>query len=182
MSATSGDTTVRRIILRTVWLALAGGGLLASPLLHAAQCGFTTSGLAFGPYDPLAAGNDVASGSITVTCSALTGRERNRGFIATLALSTGSSGSYAARTLRSASDTLRYNLYLDAAYTTVFGDDTAGTQLVRLCYRGRRGDPCGGAGLAAGTPHTVPVYGRIPASQDVASGGFIDNLVATVSF
>jgi spore coat protein U-like protein len=42
--------------------------------------------------------------------------------------STGSSGTYALRTLRSGANVLNYNLYFDAAYTQVRGDGTNGTQ------------------------------------------------------
>lgn len=157
------------------------GMCLAAPL-RAAQCSIQTTGLSFGTYDPLGPAADTANGTLRLTCSATKNNERRNGFSASIALSTGSSGSYAARTLRTAADTLRYNLYLDAAYTTVFGDGTGGSLASSLCYRGSRRDPCGGSGLASGTPHNVTVYGRIPAGQDIAPGGFIDNLVATVTF
>lgn len=170
-------------VMRVAALALVAlcGLCLAAPL-RAAQCSIQTTGLSFGTYDPLAAAADTANGTLRVTCNATKNRERRNGFSATVTLSAGSSGSYAARTLRTATDTLRYNLYLDAAYTTVFGDDSGGSLASPLCYRGSRRDPCGGSGLASGTPHSVTVYGRIPAGQDVAPGGFIDNLVATVAF
>lgn len=157
------------------------GMCLAAPL-RAAQCSIQTTGLSFATYDPLAPAADTANGTVRLICSATKNIESRNGFSALLTLSAGSSGSYAARTLRTAADTLRYNLYLDAAYTTVFGDGSGGSLASTLCYRGSRRDPCGGSGLTSGTPHDVTVYGRIPAGQDVAPGGFIDNLIATVTF
>ncbi|HEX7112095.1 MAG TPA: spore coat U domain-containing protein [Mizugakiibacter sp.] len=165
-----------------VLTAIALGGMCLAAPLRAAQCSIQTSGLTFGTYDPLAPAADAANGTLRLTCNAIKNKEKRNGFSATVTLSAGSSGSYAARTLRTTADTLRYNLYLDAALTTVFGDGTGGSLASSLCYRGNRRDPCGGSGLTSGTPHNVTVYGQIPAGQDVAPGGFIDNLVATVIF
>lgn len=150
--------------------------------LWAATCSVSTTGLGFGVYDPLASTAATANGALTVTCSATKNNELRNGFWGLLTLSTGSSGSYAARTLRTATDTLRYNLYADAAYSTVLGDGSGGSQAQMLCYRGSRRDPCGGNGLNGGSPHNVTVYGQIPAGQDVGPGGFVDNLVATIAF
>ncbi|GAP66690.1 putative lipoprotein [Mizugakiibacter sediminis] len=180
MSARSGRA-MARCGTRLAGAAVIACALLAMPA-RGAQCSFSTAGLGFGVYDPLAAGADTANGTLTVTCSARTGGERRNGFTATLSLSIGSSGSYAARTLRGGGDVLRYNLYLDAAYTTVFGDGSAGTLPMTLCYRGSRRDPCGGGGLTAGVAHSITVYGNLPPAQDVAPGSYADNLVATLTF
>jgi spore coat protein U-like protein len=83
-------------------------------------------------------------------------------------LSTGSSGSYAARTLRSGAFELPYNLYLDAARTQVWGDGSAGTFT---------DSPNPG-----NVTRTIPVYGRIPPLQDAAAGTYSDTIVVTFVF
>lgn len=39
----------------------------------------------------------------------------------------GSSGSYTNRTLTKGASSLNYNLYIDPAYSTIWGNDTSGT-------------------------------------------------------
>jgi spore coat protein U-like protein len=68
-------------------------------------------------------------------------------------------------------DTAAYNLYLDAARSTVWGDGTAGTSTARLSVLALV--------LAAGA---MPVYGRMPPKQDLRVGSYSDGIVATISF
>lgn len=128
-----------------------------APALAWANCGVSTSGVAFGAYDPFAAQHLDSAGTISVSCDAPTAY--------TIALSTGS-GSFALRTLLSGAHQLGYNLYVDPARTIVWGDGSASTSTV--------------PGNDSGAVHTV--YGRIPARQNVHIGSYSDSLVITVSF
>ncbi|HEX4737447.1 MAG TPA: spore coat U domain-containing protein [Allosphingosinicella sp.] len=62
---------------------------------------------------------------------------------------------------------LGYALYRDAARTQNWGNIVGTDTLV---------------GTGSGSPQIVNVFGRIPASQSAASGGYVDTIVATVTF
>jgi spore coat protein U-like protein len=159
---------------RPVWLTLT---LLAS-LLHASlatalvSCTTSAGGVNFGVYNPLSAAAAVANGSVNVTCNLLSGGSSNVSL--NVSLSTGSSGSFATRSLSSGSYALGYNLYWSTAYTQVWGDGTGGsfygTAALLLT-------PASPTQTVTGT-----VYGRIPATQDVGEGVYNDTIVVTVSY
>jgi spore coat protein U-like protein len=89
-------------------------------------------------------------------------------------LSTGSSGTYANRTMTGPGGTLVYNLYTEnTTYTTVWGDTTNST--------GR----LGGTGAGMGSPQLLTVHGRLLASQNtglIDAGNFADTITATVVY
>ena len=89
-------------------------------------CTTTTSNVAFGNYSPMSFGNTDTTGNIKVSCGGVASVLEPFN----IAFSAGSSGSFANRRLRSGSNTLNYNLYTDAGYTTVWGDGTGGSQSV----------------------------------------------------
>src|SRR4030081_624261 len=76
---------------------------------------------AFGAYDTI--NPKSSTSSITVTC---TTDNSPKTISYTVKLSAGP-GSYATRQMTGAGDTLTYNLYTNAAHTTIWGDATAGT-------------------------------------------------------
>jgi spore coat protein U-like protein len=132
-----------------------------------ASCSISTGALAFGSYDPVGANSATAldaSGSVIVTCTngAATTVTLGQGSNA----NTGSSDAAPLRRMQSAGNFLSYALYQDAAHTSVWGN-TAGT---------------GVGHTGSGTATTVPVYGRIAAGQNVASGSYADTVVATITF
>jgi spore coat protein U-like protein len=63
---------------------------------------------------------------------------------------------------------LTYELYKDAAYSTVWGN-TVGTGLDTGAAPNRN-------------PRNFTVYGSVPAAQDVTVGSYADTVVATVNF
>lgn len=130
----------------------------------AAQCAIdSVSPVGFGNYDPLATAPLDSSGSVTYKCLL--------SLTVTIDLSTGSSASYAARTMKHASgDALAYNLYFDAARLTVWGN-AAGNGTVHY-----------GPIIALLTAVTVPIFGRVPAKQDVRVGNYSDTIVVTLNY
>jgi spore coat protein U-like protein len=120
----------------------------------------TASGPAFGTYDILSSAPLDAVGTVSYRC---TGGSRP-----TVQLSTGSSGTYLARTLRNGTSRLEYNLYLDAARSMVWGDGSAGT-FTDFPQSGNRA-------------RSIFIYGRIPARQDPAVGSHSDSIVVTFVF
>jgi spore coat protein U-like protein len=143
--------------------------LLATAPAHAAvsSCTVTATGVDFGVYDPTVATPTVSTGTISVSC-AVTGATGHNPV--TVALSAGNSGSFTSRTLVSGTDFLNYNLFIDAAYSQVWGDGT-GVSLTNTIFvtPGRQS-------------FTANVYGMMPAAQSSGSGSFNDTITVSVSF
>jgi spore coat protein U-like protein len=145
-------------------------------LTHAASCTVTATSVAFGVYASPGGVQTDSSGTVTVTCTP--------DFILlacktpyTVSLSQGGAASYAPRKLASGANTLNYNLYTNAARSTVWGDGSGGSSTVvgtvstsilsLLC-------------LSGSNNHTV--YSRIPAAQSVAAGAYADTITVTVTY
>ncbi|WP_293393774.1 spore coat U domain-containing protein [Nevskia sp.] len=138
------------------WLPLPSEALLAS-------CTASSSSVAFGGYDPISPSADFANGSVTVSCTGV-------GLLVSyrILLAGGGSGSTASRTLNAGGNTLPYNVYTSAGYSTVWDNVTGVT---------------GGFLIAlGGTSMTHTVYGRILAQQPAAAGSYADSLVITVNY
>lgn len=163
------------------WILLVVAGCF-SPTLRAASCSISAPGLIFtNSYDPTSAADVTGIGSTVVNCS-YTGIDILIGFTVNISLSQGSSGTYSTRTLKQGIQSLAYNLYMSPTATgTVFGDGSAGTSTYTLCYPGLFVG-CSGNQGTGGQAYTVPVYGRLPAGQDIGAGSYSDNLIATVTF
>lgn len=145
--------------------------LLASPPAAALglNCSASTTGVAFGNYDPTNSLPTSAVGNVRVSCTVV--------LVSVLAqinisLSPGGSGSFVPRKLTSGANQLNYNLYTNVLNTTVWGDGTGSTGIVTQNV------------LIAvlGTIVDNPVYGSIAAGQYVPPGGYGDSIVVTVEF
>lgn len=143
----------------------------------AESCTVSATGVAFGAYDPRTGAPLNALGSMTVVCQ---GNE----IPVTITLTTGSSNTYANRTMRNGAEVMSYNLYLDAARTIVFGNGTGGSQS-STCITGRAtsGIGCTGSNPGGlGRQFVRPIHGQIPGSQDVGGGTYSDTIFYTVTF
>jgi spore coat protein U-like protein len=144
------------------------------PVAYAAvtfTCTVSATAIAFGNYNPLSPTGDAAAGSWTVTCNAIgTGSATVAG---TLTLSTGLSGRYSARTMKSGANSLQYNIYLTPSYAQIIGDGSAGTYA-----------PSDSGTVTAGQVYQVTgtMYGLVPPSQDVPPGSYTDSIVVTVTY
>lgn len=138
-------------------LLLAITALLCDVPAQAAICTLSTSGVAFGSYDPLDSADKRSAGIVRLTC--------DEPVSATIALSHNSPAS-AARALTNGSDQLVYELYADPQRTSVWGDGSGGGSPVTLT-----GD---------GTDRSI--YGVIPARQRVSAGTYVDTIMMTVSY
>lgn len=139
--------------------------LMLSPSANAllASCTTSSTGVAFGSYNPISASPTSASGTVTVSCTGI-------GLLVsyTILLSGGGSGTVASRRMNAGASMLPYNVYTSAAYTTVW-DNSTGVS--------------GGFLIGLGTTsfnHTV--YGRILAQQPARAGAYSDSLVITVNY
>lgn len=126
------------------------------------SCLVSATNLAFGNYDPLAAGPTDGASTVTVQCTLLTP------FTIGLNAGTGTGATVAARKMTKGGDTLTYSLYQDVTRTTTVWGNTPGTDTVASA----------GTGIAV----AFPVYGRIPAAQSVNTGSYADTITVTVNF
>jgi spore coat protein U-like protein len=124
-----------------------------------------SAGLDFGTYDPIvanASADKTGSGSISTTCT--------NGYDATIKLGqganadTGSTDAAPLRRMAGGTDFLSYDLYSDAGNTTQW-DNATGLVVAQT-----------------GTAVVTPVYGVIPAGQNVGVATYTDTVVATVEF
>ena len=124
-----------------------------------ASCSVVGGTLAFGNYDPIAAGPTDGSLQISVRCT--------RNTTAEIGLALGSNASGAVRRMTNGADFLSYELFKDPARTIVWGN--AGTDRVQY--------------VAANNAFAnFTVQGRVSALQDVPVGGFTDTVTITVTF
>jgi spore coat protein U-like protein len=128
------------------------------------NCSITTIAVGFPAYDPIvthaATPDDSTTGSVTVTCT--------KGAVTTIGLGLGANVAGTQMRMVNGTNYLNYALYQDAGHATVWG--TAGAGLLT---------PVAAPSKA---PRTFPVYGRIPAAQDLPAGTYTDTVVATVNF
>jgi spore coat protein U-like protein len=134
---------------------------LLAPATGHAVCSVSASGVAFSVYNPFSGAPTNATGTVTVNCSQFFGAY-------TIAINAG--GSLSNRWMLFGSGSLAYQLYVDAAHTTVWGDGAGGSVAVNsgTCF--------------AKCNTTYTVHGRIPARQAVGPGIYGDTIVVTVTF
>jgi len=146
--------------------ALAGLLGIAASALAAIDCFFSgTSGVNFGAYNVFQATPTDATGSLTYNCKGV-----GPTAVITIDLSRGTAPTYTPRQLRKGTEGLNYNLYLDAATTTIWGDGTGGTSHYGPIHP------------STNVNVTLTIYGRIPAGQNVSAGSYADTITATVNF
>lgn len=129
------------------------------------NCLISATALNLGTFD--GSNNLDSTSTVSVRCTS--------GTPFTVNLSTGSSGSYAARTLGNGTDTLSYNLYTSATHSTVWGDGSGSTDNVGG----------NGAGLAAANAVDLTVFGYLDATANtgpVGAGTYTDTIVASVVY
>jgi spore coat protein U-like protein len=143
--------------------AQAATGSLISTATIGKVCVLTAGAVAFGNYDPVGVNSSTAldqSGSFTVACT------KNTSY--TVSLGTGLHAAGSTRQMSSGGSTpdyLAYELYLDAARTTVWNSTNMAS------------------GTAANiSPVTLTVYGRIAPHQNVGAGSYTDTVFSTVNF
>jgi len=158
------------LLLLCAGVAMAGSA--SKPLNVKAQvnanCNITTADIDFGTYDPVSANvstDALASGGVALVCTkGATG--------VTVGLGLGGNASGSNRNMSNGTDALHYELYQDAAHSTVWASSGAGLQTWAAF----------GTIASQGTGVSKTVYGRVFAAQDVSVGAYTDSVTATVNF
>ena len=146
-------------------LAILAGALRADDAFaqQVASCTISANSVSFGTYNVFDGTALDSTGTITYSCN-------NAASNITISLSKGASSTYSNRVMTKGSEQLGYNLYLNAARTTIWGDGTSGTSVYT------RANPPNNSNV------NVTVYGRVVAGQDVSAGSFADTISATINF
>jgi len=119
-------------------------------------------GVGFGSFNPLTDLPRDTIGHIHYNCT-------NVGNI-WIDLSKGYSSSYA-RFMKSGTKELLYNLYLDEAHATIWGDKSVGTD-----HYATATPPSNGVDV------DVSVHGNIPVQQNISAGTYTDTIQVTITF
>lgn len=151
-------------------------GALGAFDARAHTCTVVATPLAFGGYASPAGPRVDSTASVQVNCTP-TYLLLACSVSYTLSISHGNVGTPGARQMAAGAGRLRYDLYNNAARTIPWGDGGGGGGVVGgSITSGLLGLVC-----APGTRnHTV--YGRIPASQNVPSGLYQDQVVLTITY
>lgn len=144
--------------------ALAAAALAGVGAARAASCSFSSvTGVSFGSYDVFASAPTDGAGNIAYECTG--------GATVMITLSRGNAASFNPRQmLKMGGATLDYNLYLDGAFSAIWGDGTAST----FVY--------GPISPPDNSIIMVPIFGRMPANQDAQIGSYSDTITATINF
>jgi spore coat protein U-like protein len=146
-------------------LRLAAPMVLVVAPLYGGNCRWEAAptAIAFGTYSVFGTVNLASTSQFTVRCNPNTSGR--------LTLSTGGSGTFTPRQMASGGNTGDYNLYLDPAGTTIWGDNSGGSISYDV-FNGTPGDKL----------FTDFIYGIVPFGQDLAPGNYADTVFATLSW
>ena len=134
-----------------------------TPFSAYAACSLTSTTILFGSYDIFSSAPLDTLGQIIFRCG---NTDRN----VSISLDKGGASTFNPRRMLNGASTLNYNLYLDAARTTIWGDGTGGTQNFFV------GNPANNQDIS------IPLYGRIPAGQGTSAGSYSNTLTVTINF
>ena len=163
---------MKRLCLTVLMLLGALGAFDA----HAHSCTVQSTPLAFGGYVSPGGARVDSTASVQVNCTP-TYLLLACSVSYTLAISHGTQGTPGARQMAAGAGRLRYDLYRDAARSIAWGDGGGGGGVVGgSISSGLLGLVC-----APGTRHHT-VYGRVPASQNVPTGSYQDQVVLTITY
>jgi len=125
------------------------------------NCNISATNLSFAATSVLSTAL-TATGSITAQCT--------NGDAYRIALNGGATGNVAARQMARSGGggTVNYQLYVDSAHTSAWGDGTGGTAMA--------------TGTGTGNQQVLNVYGVVPAQTSPAPGSYSDTITATISF
>lgn len=138
--------------------------LLSASLAWADHCQLNVQPVNFGFYDIFSPVSTDTFAGLTVNCAV--------GTLYRVSFSPGlySNGQFNNRRMLGSNgrDYLRYNLFLEPAHVTLWGDGTAGSSIISR--------------ISTTVPDVLPVYGRISPLQMVSPGEYRDSIIVTVEW
>ena len=131
----------------------------------AVKCTINTVPVAFGSYNVFSSSVLTSVGNVNIRCTGIGGGTSP----VSVSLNPGNSGNFQPRKMLRGLETLNYNLYLDPGGSQIWGDGTSGTQKFS-------------ATTSNNQTLNLPIFGRMPAGQDVSVGIYSDTIIATINF
>lgn len=137
-------------------------------------CTASATPVAFGTYNPITGVQNTSTGTVSVSCYGLL---LALNITYSVSLSTGSSGTYTARTMKNGTPAIAYNLYLNPTYATVWSN-VSPTNTVQDGYLLQ---------ILVPTVRSYTVYGRIlplanQTPSNITTGSYSDTITATVTY
>jgi len=134
---------------------------------NAVNCSVSATPVSFINYDVFSTIPTYSTGTVSVSCN----NPGNKPMPVTIAISSGSSGTFNPRLMNAAigTDRLNYFIFTDATRTVIWGDGTGGTSIVSNT-------------VSKTAPWNATLYGSLPQRQNVSAGNYSDTLVVTVTW
>ncbi len=156
-------------------LALGVGLWAVASSVMAGSCVVSSSGMAFGSYQPLTFAGKVTSANVTSSAAVsvvCTGIVTSGSYSIALGPSTSGSSTnprYLTNSVNGGANMV-FNIYTEASYTSIWGDGISGSLV-------------GGNIPSADSNQSHTVYGKIPAGQStLKAGSFSDSLTITLTY
>jgi len=160
---TVGSTAVIFALLPSAAQAQTASSSLTVNATVTSNCTVSTSALAFGNVNTLSGSNVDGTGGVTVTCT------NGTAWTAAAGAGSGSGASLSNRRMSFGSNLLSYNLFTDAARSSIWGDGTSSTVTV--------------GNTGTGGAQNFTVFGRISAGQSsLPAGSYTDTVAVTISY
>jgi spore coat protein U-like protein len=133
------------------------------------KCNVTVTSLPFGSYNIFSPTPLDSTANLSVDCN-IPPQHPQAPLTVAVSLSPGNSGGFAQRWMQSAGpDSLRYNLYTTAAFSTIWGDG-GGSSSILTGFAHRN------------MPFNATIYGRIPAQQNIRAGSYSDIITVAIDY
>lgn len=134
---------------------------------RATHCNVATTPVNFGSYDVFSSFPLDTSGTISVSCHTTVYKT----IPIEVTIDSGLSGGFNPRRMQriGGADRMDYYLSINSLRTQIWGDGSNGTVFFKGAIQGD-------------SPLTLPVYGRVPARQNLRAGSYRDSLVVTVNW
>jgi spore coat protein U-like protein len=152
MKSTTSIPPRRRIVIVAALIAVLGP-------IPALACTVEVASLAFGNIDPLDGFDTDSVTTLTVSCPVDTQYSAS--------VSAGS-GTFADRHMGDGIHTLNYQLFTEASRSLVWGDGSAGTNVIQ--------------GTAGSTGASHSIYGHVPAQPYAVPATYSDTLLVTITY
>jgi spore coat protein U-like protein len=134
---------------------------------YAINCSVASTPVSFINYDVFSLSPAFSTGTVSVSCN----NPDKKPLPVTIAIDSGSSGTFNPRQMKGATgiDRLNYYLYTNASRTVIWGDGTGGTSKVIN-------------NVSKNIPWNAVIFGALPQRQNVSAGNYSDIIVVNISF
>jgi spore coat protein U domain-containing protein, fimbrial subunit CupE1/2/3/6 len=161
LASIAGIATVLALGASNAWAETASSTFTVSANVLAV-CSVSATNLDFGDYNASHPSSRDSTSTLSMTCT------NGQDYVVALDGGTGPGATVADRKMTNGVHTLGYQLYTNAANSTVWGDGTLSTGTV--------------TGTGDGQQQSLTVHGKIPSGQHASSGSYSDTITVTLTY